>query len=134
MSIGFQYKFDPIYFPKFGDMANPEGYAKLGLLKGEYLELGIFRRYVALNAQNILYLQAELFHLETQFRQLAKEDQMSDEQERKDCAVDWWSLQRPIKPSAPAIRHRRQWNKFLEIRKKLQEYSMKVRRLLEGSN
>jgi hypothetical protein len=69
-------------------MENAEGYAKLGLLMGECPELAIFRRYAALNAQNILYLQAEILHLEIQFRKFAQEDQTAEEQKRKDYSLD----------------------------------------------
>jgi hypothetical protein len=34
---------------------------------GAYLEVAIVRRFAALNTQRILYLQAELIHLETTF-------------------------------------------------------------------
>ena len=99
-----------------------EGYAKLGLLMGEYPELAIFRRYAALNAQNILYLQAELAHLESEFRKFAQEDEISNIEKRRDYSKDWYSLQRSI--SNPGVEDDNgQWKTFLKIRAKLKEYS-----------
>jgi hypothetical protein len=40
------------------------GYPKLARHMGASPEIAIFRRFGALNAQNLLYLQAELVHLE----------------------------------------------------------------------
>jgi hypothetical protein len=41
-----------------------EGYPKLSRLMAFYPEVAIFRRFGALNAENLLYLQAELQDLE----------------------------------------------------------------------
>jgi hypothetical protein len=51
-----------------------KGYAKLGLLMGEFPEVAILRRFSALSAQNLLYLQAELRQLEVDLRKYAQED------------------------------------------------------------
>lgn len=100
-----------------------EGYAKLGLLMGDYPELAIFRRYAALNAQNILYLQAELAHLESRLRNFAEEDEKSNVEKRKDYSKDWYSLQKSmLTPGAED--NGRQWETFVKIRAKLKEYSM----------
>ena len=42
-----------------------EGYAKLASFMASDSEFAIFRRFGALNAQNLLYYQAELMDLET---------------------------------------------------------------------
>jgi hypothetical protein len=48
---------------------NMEGYAKVAHLMGTHGEFGIFRRFQTLNMQNLLYLQAEITHLEAELRQ-----------------------------------------------------------------
>jgi hypothetical protein len=49
----------------------PAGYAQLASLMGAHPEVAVFRRFGALNAQNLLYLQAELTHLELELRSTA---------------------------------------------------------------
>jgi hypothetical protein len=44
-------------------LRTPNGYTKLAIQMGQYSEMAIFRRFGALNAQNLLYLQAELVQL-----------------------------------------------------------------------
>ena len=46
-----------------------EGYSKLASLMGTYSDTLIFRHFGALSAQNLLYLQAELVHLEHELRE-----------------------------------------------------------------
>jgi len=45
-----------------------EGYAKLSSLMGTDPEFAIYRKFAALNAQNLLYYQAELMGLEAEKR------------------------------------------------------------------
>jgi len=100
-----------------------EGYAKLGLLMGEFPEHAIFRRFAALNAQNLLYFQAELVHLERKLRECANEDELSDKQRRKDYSKDWWSLSGSESQSDDIGEDSEQWKTCLEIRDKLQKYN-----------
>jgi len=55
---------------------------------GSIPELSVFRRFGALNSQRLLYLQAELIHLE---RQLRGREQI-DDGSNKDYSVDWAKL------------------------------------------
>jgi hypothetical protein len=73
-----------------------EGYAKLASLMGAYPEVAIVRRFAALNAQNILYLQAELVNLESRLRLVEEEDRNSGDPSRVDCAVDWFKLSNAV--------------------------------------
>jgi len=40
------------------------GYDQLATLFGKYEDLAMFRTFTALNAKNLLYMQAELLHLQ----------------------------------------------------------------------
>ncbi|KAF2034883.1 hypothetical protein EK21DRAFT_50114, partial [Setomelanomma holmii] len=68
------------------------GYNILAHLMGAYPELSIFRRFGALNARNILYLQAELTDLETKLLQAEKVDPESGHINRKIYSRDWRTL------------------------------------------
>lgn len=94
-----------------------EGYAKVGQLMGSHPEFAIFRRFCALNMQNLLYLQAEITHLEAELCRLVEED--THHGGRQDHPHDWWSLSQGQEEGDT-----RQWEKVVEIREKLENYSM----------
>ena len=92
------------------------GYAKVAQLMASHNELAIFRRFQELNMRNLLYLQAELSHLEAELRDIVEADTKYPE-----CAnnsYDWWSL-----TQAEDCGGAEQWDKILEIREKLDKYS-----------
>ena len=97
-----------------------EGYAQLAQRMFVHKDLSIVRRFDALNAQNILYLQAELMMLEERLRKKHLEDCASDEEEKRWSAHDWQTLQRVGQDSGGS---ETQWEIFLQIREKLKEYS-----------
>jgi hypothetical protein len=128
-----------------------DGYAKLASLMGAYPEVAIIRRFAALNAQNILYLQAELVNLESRLRRVEEEDRNSGDSNRVDCAVDWFKLSNAVDmlsssgsqpgSSRSSIREdedghedaaslNQRWKLVLKIREKLKQYSMTPRILL----
>jgi hypothetical protein len=95
-----------------------EGYAKIASRIAAHPELGIYRRFRALNAQNILYFQAELHGLEQELQQYAAEDAAATNDEtRKLYSRDWHTLAEATDDD------RRQWNTMCRIRSKLKEYS-----------
>ena len=99
----------------------PDGYLKLSTFQGRFPEVAIFRRFAALNARNILYMQAELSHLELELNEITLEDHQSEDAKRRTYSQDWWMLNQASKEGeSPA-----QMRKILEIREKLQAYSMK---------
>jgi hypothetical protein len=100
-------------------MAN-EGYAKIATLMSHHDELAIFRRFSRLNLQTLLYLQAELTHLEADLKQLSIRDQA--DQNRAVYSKYWWYLAQ----SEDDHDDKQQWNKVLQIREKLKEYSTKI--------
>lgn len=94
-----------------------EGYPRLGALMGAKPELAIFRRYSKLNMQSLLYMQAEINELETELQEIAFEDHRSGDPEMQKYSREWRRL-------AGAVGGRSlQWNKWLELRAKLHEYS-----------
>ena len=100
-----------------------EGYAKLGLFMGLQPEYAIFKAFAGLNVQNILYLQAELYHLEQELLRYAAADTASGHPARFRYKTDWLRLANSIGPAATAGEDKRQWETFLKIRVKLGEYS-----------
>lgn len=91
-----------------------EGYWKIARFMGRQDEYAIFRRFKSLNAQNLLYLQAELTHLEAQLLSLAERNGA----DRLTSSKDWWSLSHS--EEADDSEH---WDKIVEIRGKLEQYS-----------
>jgi len=106
-----------------------DGYPRLAQEMGKIPERMILRRFGALNAQSLLYYQAELTQLEAEYREL----------ERRNCAYElstgrlmrsstnWWTLaQWPGRTEE----EKEQWDLFKEIRELLEKYSMQLFREL----
>lgn len=93
-----------------------DGYAKVAELMARYDELGIFRGFKSLNLQMLLYLQAEIIHLEADLAVLVQKDKACAA--RQAHTIDWWSLSHGEDDGA-----RRQWETVLEIQDKLEHYS-----------
>lgn len=101
-----------------------EGYAKLASLMGANPEVAILRRFGAMNAQNLLYFQAELVALEDDLRYYADQDSASDDLDRKLYSECWDYLSKSDdKSSGSDERAGQQWRTMLRIREKLKEYS-----------
>ena len=94
-----------------------EGYAKVAQMMAAQDEFAILRRFRILNMQNLLYLQAEIIHLESELRDIVNDDARIDG--RQDYAHDWWSLAVGEKDG-----DNEQWEKVLQIREKLESYSL----------
>lgn len=102
----------------------PEGYPKMGLLMGKCPEYAIFRRFGALNAENLLYLQAELKVLEAKLRIYQEADRNSEHEDRKIYSLDWETLENSGNNATTSSgNEQNQWNTILAIRGKLKEYS-----------
>ena len=98
-----------------------EGYAKIASRIAAHPDLGIYRRFAALNAQNILYLQAELHGLEHELKLYATEDAAaSSDGAPKLYSRDWQTLAESTNDD------RRQWNTMCRIQTKLKECSMSM--------
>ena len=93
------------------------GYPKLADFVGLEPQLAIFKRFGSLNAENLLYMQAEIASLEEDLRLVVADDvsTSNDEASRK-FATSWRILQKAGRDSI-------QWRKRMELREKLREYS-----------
>jgi hypothetical protein len=93
-----------------------EGYPAIAQIMCNHDELAIFRRFRELNALDLLYAQAELTHLEDDLVELRAVDKAHPEKAL--YHRDWWSLAHSTEDE-----NKEQWQKVLEIRKKLEAYS-----------
>ena len=98
-----------------GSKKPSHNYHTLASLVGGQPGLAILRRFGSLNARNLLYLQAELSELEVQLHLLEKNDQSSNDADRRH--FQWHA-------SRMKATNSEQWQKVLQIRDKLREYSM----------
>ncbi|KAL1636000.1 hypothetical protein SLS56_001352 [Neofusicoccum ribis] len=87
---------------------------------GEMPEVAIFRRFGALNAQILLYMQAELVSLEKQLHQLQARDAAAPSP-RSMYAVNWFRLRNS--EDLGEGDDDEQWELVKEIRVKLREYN-----------
>jgi hypothetical protein len=97
-----------------------EGYAQLAWRMSVHGDLAIVRRFAALNIQNILYLQAELVHLERRLREKEIASNRSENERLRWHARDWQTLSQD---QAPGGEDECQWRLWLRIRERLREYS-----------
>jgi hypothetical protein len=94
------------------------GYPKLAAKIEILPEVAIFRRFGALNAQNLLYYQAEITYLERKLKAQQLKDNNHGNDEEKSYALDWFWLEKSQERGcAPQL------ELVLKIRKLLREYS-----------
>lgn len=86
---------------------------------GQYDDCAVFKKFYNLNMQNLLYYQAEILSLGEEFNELAERD--LQEAGRNCFHRNWRSLAWSTNEE-----DREQWEKWLEIREKLKEYSMRT--------
>lgn len=77
--------------------------------------LGIFRQFAELNAQKLVYMQAEILCLEQELKFLTERDERGPDPTAKRFARSVWEMRR--------VGNSVQWAKILEIRDKLNDYS-----------
>lgn len=97
------------------------GYPRLAEEIGKIPQLGIFRRFGALNARSMLYMQAELVYLEQRLIVIEERERTPRNDMRWKFAGNWFRLSSAEQEEAGM---RTQWDLVLEIREKLKEYSM----------
>jgi hypothetical protein len=81
-------------------------------------EMAMFRRFGALNAENILYLQAELISLEGELRKQQSDDNASGHENKVKYAVNWLHLRHSRRNGDT-----KQLDLILKIRESLSQYS-----------
>lgn len=94
-------------------------YNKLAGLVGAHEDLVIFKIFRKLNAENLVYLQADLGHLESELENIELEDKCSEDSEKSAYGNSLFDLRDPEGTSKDL-----QWRKVLEIREKLKAYSI----------
>lgn len=92
------------------------GYDQVAQFMSAHDEFAILRRFRALNMKNLLYLQAEILHLEEDLSELATRD--TESPGRRYHGRDWWSL-----ANGQDEGDREQWAKVLHLREKLATYN-----------
>ena len=95
-----------------------DGYPRLANLVGQYPGMAIFRRFSRLNAQNLLYMQAELVQMEYELDTIALEDSQCDDPNRQSFQTYVYNMKRAQGPDGL------QWQMVRELRQRLKEYSM----------
>ena len=94
------------------------GYGRLSRFMEEQ-NYAMFRKFQSSALRDLLFLQAELVHLETEYESAARADRESgDVDERQRYDHEWWHLSNSGSNSG----YGRQWTLALEIRTKLREY------------
>lgn len=96
----------------------PTGYPKFAELMNDIPEMAIFRRFGALNALNLLYLQARLVHIERKLKKAQELDHQSPEGCKSLYAKDWYFLNESEQDGDES-----QLQLVEEAREKLNEYS-----------
>ncbi|KAF2643695.1 hypothetical protein P280DRAFT_392393 [Massarina eburnea CBS 473.64] len=99
-------------------MRYPPGYPRLSERMALIPETGIYRRFDALNARNLLYLQSELCILERRLRALEKRDATNDVGRRMKYAADFETML-----DEPPELDNRQLEVIKLIRKKVSQYN-----------
>ena len=94
------------------------GYPRLAMQMGLVPEAGIFRTFSALNAKNLLYLQAKLVALEKELLECELADSKVTEKAR--YALDWFWLDHSQRVETDP----KQIRLVLEIQGKLKQYSI----------
>ena len=95
-----------------------KGYPKLAGQIELRPELAIFRRFGSLNAENLLYLQAELSLLEDDLQRQQLEDNRSGHPRKGRYALSWYELSTSIHNG-----DQRQLELIYRIRETLKQYS-----------
>ncbi|OCL04673.1 hypothetical protein AOQ84DRAFT_399986 [Glonium stellatum] len=94
------------------------GYPKLAGQMGLIPETAMFRSFTALQAQNVLYLQAELVSLEKELRKCETIDRNDPNGQKRLYSQDWVWLSRSADDGDGE-----QWQLVQQIRAKLREYN-----------
>jgi len=97
-------------------------YPRLSEFMGLWPEVAIFRRFGALNAQNLLFLQAELAHLERELKVIREREEKQEDERGLLAQRSWFELSQATEDGEYCP----QWTVIQDIRSKLSEYSMGV--------
>ncbi|KAL8715786.1 MAG: hypothetical protein Q9220_000453 [cf. Caloplaca sp. 1 TL-2023] len=82
-------------------------------------EAALFRRFDTLNVKSLLYMQAELVHLEAELRQVEERDRVSTDPSKGQFPFSVYDL----KESGAGVGKITQWSKYQELQSKIQKYN-----------
>lgn len=112
--------YSPISLPGASQVGPlPPGYPTLAARMSLIPEVAIFRRFGSANAQNLLYMQAEILHMENTLRSYQIRDSNSQDHRTAWHVADWWHMAHAHEQD----RNDEQWKLVQDIRQKLKEYS-----------
>lgn len=94
------------------------GYPKLAAKFGVLPEAAIYRRFGALNAQDLLYYQAELTYLEQKLQEQQQQDNNDPKGHGASYAINWYWLKH-----SKTDGDGRQYELVMQIRELLKQYS-----------
>jgi len=94
-------------------------YPKLSDFMGSWPDVAIFRRFGSLNAQNLLFLQAEISHLERELQIIREREEKSEDEKGILAQRNWFELSQATEDGDPCA----QWAVIQDIREKLKEYN-----------
>ena len=97
-------------------------YPRLSEFMGLWPEVAIFRRFGALNTQNLLFLQAEIAHLERELKNIREREERREDERGLLAQRSWFELSQATEDGEYCP----QWAVIQEIRSKLSEYSKKI--------
>ncbi|KAL8939487.1 MAG: hypothetical protein Q9211_002718 [Gyalolechia sp. 1 TL-2023] len=102
-------------------------YNRLASMIAHHGEAAIFRRFDTLNIKNLLYMQAELVHLEAELHQIENDERSSADPSKDLYPFSVHDLRASASGSSVT-----QWTKYQEIQSKIQMYKWLERS--EGGN
>lgn len=94
-------------------------YPKLSRFMGVWPEMAVLRKFGVMNAEALLFRQAELAHLEDELSEIRMDNQTNPE-EKHSCTTQYW---KDLSAKDEDEEHSLEYQKSLEIRAKLAEYS-----------
>jgi hypothetical protein len=94
-------------------------YPKLSSFMTSWPDVAIFRRFGALNAQNLLFLQAEITHLERELQVIRESNALNNDEKGIHGERNWFELSQESEDGEPHP----QWVVIQDIRDRLKEYS-----------
>ncbi|KAF7514121.1 hypothetical protein GJ744_004446 [Endocarpon pusillum] len=94
-------------------------YPRLSEFMGLWPEVAIFRRFGALNTQNLLFLQAEIAHLERELQVIRETEEKREDERGLLAQRSWFELSQATEDGEYCP----QWAVIQDIRSKLSEYN-----------
>ena len=104
-----------------------EGYARIAKFMGRHPESALVSQFSDLNMQNILYLQAEIYGLREDLRQIEEQNSNASSEINRSFSNDWYLLAHTEESDGSD----RQWQIMKELRPLLREYSKHLEELKE---